>query len=904
MSDSPGLVWLGPVFDPSGYADEGRGMLGALDRAKTPLALRQMERLSVGFREGLPDAERTMLDRLIAQPLPRSYALVQHVTADGFQRLNSAQYLVGRTMFETDSIPSSWVAPCNMMDELWLPSAFNAQSFKRAGVTVPIHLVPGGIDANVYRPDIAPLPIAGLQGTIFLSVFEWRLRKGWDVLLQAWAAAFTPADDVTLVIRTYPIDRADGRDNLTIINEQIADYLHRACGGRTRADVARIVVLPDKIAARDMPALYRIAHAYVSPTRGEGWGRPFMEAMASGVPVIATRWSAHLEFLHDENGYLIDVDSVGPADGVEVPLYAKQHWANPSAAHLQELLQRVHRDRAEAAAIGGRARTEMVQDWPWSRAADVISARLRQLGKHPAFSMAPKPTDRTARQVRVVAQLFEGNAWNYAAGQLAAAVAESKSATCVIQNGNADAERPSWADRARGAWEAMQRPARDTTSHDVTLTFLGSDNQTGTTPPKSGAWIVYTDDVVANAVPGEYVRMLRDQATEVWAPTMEAVHACLRAGVEDARLWHVPFASALARCPVDGPQMPLEGIDGSDDVNRCVVLFPMVDAAQRDDLALLLAAWPSSSLATRAATLLVLSPDEATSHSPRTRDELLSLLARGGVEHGIQVRVDGRTLTLETMAAFVRAATIVITSPTTTTRTDVVHHLAQQFNRSVVPIDSSQDVTHTERLLSRALSVSPTPDDVSYESYESYERLCTQVDERLSAVLSAGPHEVPRILETTGAAQMIVASARATRFVAFPDWPSGRGAGIARSYFETFSAQDDVVLVLAHDPAQGMSHDELLAMLDEAALLAGHDADAQPDVVVVPGLLTEAVRAAMLSVCDVAVGVDDPPLTAEAQRTARPVVQALMPHAWRHGHAAAVRHAERRRAADAPPTSS
>ena len=107
----------------------------------------------------------------------------------------SRHLAVGRTMFETWSLPAPWVPRLNEMDEIWVPTEFNVDSFRRAGVTVPLHVVPGGIDADVYRPDAAPLDIPGLRSTVFLSVFEWTLRKGWDVLLEAWAEAFDRDDD-------------------------------------------------------------------------------------------------------------------------------------------------------------------------------------------------------------------------------------------------------------------------------------------------------------------------------------------------------------------------------------------------------------------------------------------------------------------------------------------------------------------------------------------------------------------------------------------------------------------------------------------------------------------------------------------------------------------------------------
>ena len=45
-----------------------------------------------------------------------------------------------------------------------------------------------------------------------------------------------------------------------------------------------------------MAALYRRAHAFVLPTRGEGWCLPLLEAMVAGVPSVATAWSGLLEF--------------------------------------------------------------------------------------------------------------------------------------------------------------------------------------------------------------------------------------------------------------------------------------------------------------------------------------------------------------------------------------------------------------------------------------------------------------------------------------------------------------------------------------------------------------------------------------------------------------------------------
>jgi hypothetical protein len=43
-------------------------------------------------------------------------------------------YRIGRTMFETASLPQHLVQHCNAMDEVWVPSEFNKETFISAGI--------------------------------------------------------------------------------------------------------------------------------------------------------------------------------------------------------------------------------------------------------------------------------------------------------------------------------------------------------------------------------------------------------------------------------------------------------------------------------------------------------------------------------------------------------------------------------------------------------------------------------------------------------------------------------------------------------------------------------------------------------------------------------------------------
>ena len=71
-----------------------------------------------------------------------------------------------------------------------------------------------------------------------------------------------------------------------------------------------IVLWDQSSSADEMAALYRSASAFVLPSRGEGWGRPYMEAMACGLPTIGTRYLGSADFMTDENSFLVDASLV------------------------------------------------------------------------------------------------------------------------------------------------------------------------------------------------------------------------------------------------------------------------------------------------------------------------------------------------------------------------------------------------------------------------------------------------------------------------------------------------------------------------------------------------------------------------------------------------------------------
>jgi glycosyltransferase involved in cell wall biosynthesis len=73
-------------------------------------------------------------------------------------------------------------------------------------------------------------------------------------------------------------------------------------------ELPNIYLIHGDFTIEEMSTLYnhpKIA-AFITCTHGEGFGRPMLEASCCDLPVIASKWSGHLDFLTDSESMLID----------------------------------------------------------------------------------------------------------------------------------------------------------------------------------------------------------------------------------------------------------------------------------------------------------------------------------------------------------------------------------------------------------------------------------------------------------------------------------------------------------------------------------------------------------------------------------------------------------------------
>ena len=210
---------------------------------------------------------------------------------------------------ETDRVSSEWIIKTTpfskqgKIDKLIVPSTHSKQSFadtKYSAQTASGKTIDLKLDCPI---EVVPYPVKTFE-TIelenlslntkfnFLTVSMWGIRKNMENTIKWFIDEFREDADVGLIIKTN-LSKNSIIDRVETV-KKIGSILNQA-GNRK----CKVHILHGYMSPRELHALYKHPNvkAYLSATHGEGYGLPIFEAAYSGLPVIATDWSAHLDFL-------------------------------------------------------------------------------------------------------------------------------------------------------------------------------------------------------------------------------------------------------------------------------------------------------------------------------------------------------------------------------------------------------------------------------------------------------------------------------------------------------------------------------------------------------------------------------------------------------------------------------
>jgi glycosyltransferase involved in cell wall biosynthesis len=279
--------------------------------------------------------------------------------------------------WEYGSLPVQWIDPIShLVDQVWVPTRFVRDSFLRSGIAGDVvSIIPYGVDIHRFNPRATPLKLKTNKRFKFLFVGGTIARKGIDLLLDTYARLFTNADDVCLVIQDM--------GSRTFYRGQTASA--RIAQMQATRNSPEIEYRERPLSAEEIAGLYSACDCLVHPYRGEGFGLPIAEAMATGLPVVVTGYGAALDFCNADNAFLIPAQEVHfPDKRIGDMQTVDRRWlAQPDLEALKHLLRYVIEHPSEARSKGKVACAHIRSRFTWDHAVDAVEARLQELRQKP-----------------------------------------------------------------------------------------------------------------------------------------------------------------------------------------------------------------------------------------------------------------------------------------------------------------------------------------------------------------------------------------------------------------------------------------------------------------------------------------------------------------------------------------
>jgi glycosyltransferase involved in cell wall biosynthesis len=271
-------------------------------------------------------------------------------------------------MWETAEMPEKWAETANeLAKHVIVPCEDQADVFRKSGVTVPITVVPLGVDTEVYeyreRPQREDEPF-----TILLYGALSSRKSPIETVMNVCWKAFKDVDDWHIILKTHWGMVGGGK-----FTPKFRD--------------PHVQIISTDYSSHEMAELCYQADCGIFLSKYEGFGLPPREMMATGLPVVWTAAHGHLEDCY--KGISIDVPIKGPVPAGEA-YDGLGGWVMPDW---------------DAAAIALRAEYD---DW---KARGKTQSRM---GKRAAeYIKANRTWEQTAREVIRVIKEVGGGDYNH-----------------------------------------------------------------------------------------------------------------------------------------------------------------------------------------------------------------------------------------------------------------------------------------------------------------------------------------------------------------------------------------------------------------------------------------------------------------------------------------------------------
>lgn len=227
--------------------------------------------------------------------------------------------LIGLPFFEICTLDDRRIQSIKSTDLIVLPTKWAQKVVDYTTNNHPSVVVNMGVDRTIFYE--AALK-THKDKFIFFNCGKWEIRKGHDLLIEAFIRGFknNPKAELWLMCDNPFLSPSD------------MNYWKNLY-----ANVSNIKILPRVATQMEVAHIMRSVDCGVFPSRAEGWNMELLEMMSCGKPVIASNYSAHTEYCTAENSLLLSVKDLVPAiDGKW--FHGESLWAELDVEELIDLM--------------------------------------------------------------------------------------------------------------------------------------------------------------------------------------------------------------------------------------------------------------------------------------------------------------------------------------------------------------------------------------------------------------------------------------------------------------------------------------------------------------------------------------------------------------------------------------
>jgi len=403
-----------PIDTYSGYGARSRDIVKALlksDKYDIKIIPQRWGSTPFGFLQADNPEHKQILDCCWNQPqLPKQPDVWMQITVPNeFQAVG--KFNIGVTAgIETTVCDASWLEGLNRMNlnlvssehakKVFEGSVFEQRDRNQGNQVVgtiklekPIEVLFEGANTNIYQKidKIADSEVGDVLDTIdeefnFLFVGHWlqgelgQDRKDVGMLIKTFLETFKgKTKQPGLILKTssatYSImDRDEMLEKINKIRVLVGDD----------KDLPNVYLLHGELEDTEVNELYNNpkVKVHVSFTKGEGYGRPLLEASISQKPVIAPNYSGHIDFLDAEMSTLLpgQVTQIHPSAVVQNMLIPESGWFTVDYKKAAETLEDVYKNYKNyldgAKRQSYRSRTEFSLDKMGEKLIELIDNKI------------------------------------------------------------------------------------------------------------------------------------------------------------------------------------------------------------------------------------------------------------------------------------------------------------------------------------------------------------------------------------------------------------------------------------------------------------------------------------------------------------------------------------------------